>query len=37
MLNHLPRHDPHRAPEVIEVLSDNGSGYTAKDTRIFAR
>jgi len=26
-----------RAPEVIEVLSDNGSAYTAKDTRIFAR
>ena len=27
----------YRAPEVIEVLSDNGSAYTAKDTRIFAR
>ncbi|SNT43328.1 Transposase InsO and inactivated derivatives [Tropicimonas sediminicola] len=27
----------HSAPEVIELLSDNGSAYTAKDTRIFAR
>lgn len=26
-----------RAPEVIEVLTDNGSAYTAKETRIFAR
>lgn len=26
-----------RTPEIIEVLSDNGSPYTAKDTRIFAR
>lgn len=26
-----------RAPHPIEVLSDNGSAYTAKDTRIFAR
>ena len=26
-----------RAPEVIEVLSDNGSAYTARETRIFAR
>lgn len=26
-----------RAPEIIEVLSDNGSAYTAKETRIFAR
>ena len=31
------RFGTHRAPEVIEVLSDNGSAYTAKDTRIFAR
>ena len=27
----------YRAPEVIEVLSDIGSAYTAKETRIFAR
>ena len=26
-----------RAPQPVEVLSDNGSPYTAKDTRIFAR
>ena len=26
-----------RAPEQVEVLSDNGSPYTAKETRIFAR
>jgi len=26
-----------RAPEIIEVLTDNGSAYTAKETRIFAR
>ena len=26
-----------RAPHPVEVLSDNGSAYTAKDTRIFAR
>ena len=26
-----------RAPHPVEVLSDNGSPYTAKDTRIFAR
>ncbi len=26
-----------RAPVVIEVLFDNGSSYTAKETRIFAR
>ncbi len=25
-----------RAPEQIEMLSDNGSAYTAKDTRVFA-
>jgi putative transposase len=31
------RFGAHRAPEVIEVLSDNGSAYTAKETRIFAR
>lgn len=27
----------HRAPEQVEMLSDNGSPYIAKDTRIFAR
>ena len=27
----------HRAPSVIEMLSDNGSPYIAKDTQIFAR
>ncbi len=27
----------YRAPQAIEMLSDNGSSYTAKDTRIFAR
>ena len=27
----------HHAPEVVEVLSDNGSAYTARETRIFAR
>ena len=26
-----------RAPHPVEVLSDNGSAYTAKETRIFAR
>ena len=26
-----------RAPQPVEMLSDNGSSYTAKDTRIFAR
>jgi putative transposase len=26
-----------RAPQLVEMLSDNGSPYTAKDTRIFAR
>ncbi len=26
----------HRAPHPIEMLSDNGSPYTARDTRIFA-
>jgi putative transposase len=31
------RFDTYRAPESIEVLSDNGSAYTAKETRIFAR
>lgn len=31
------RFNAYRAPEVIELLSDNGSPYTAKDTRIFAR
>jgi transposase InsO family protein len=30
------RFGTYRAPEVIEVLSDNGSAYTAKETRIFA-
>ena len=27
----------YRAPQPVEMLSDNGSPYTAKDTRIFAR
>ena len=27
----------HQAPEHVEVLSDNGSAYTARDTRIFAQ
>lgn len=27
----------HRAPHQVEMLSDNGSPYIAKDTRIFAR
>jgi transposase InsO family protein len=27
----------HRAPHPVEMLSDNGSCYTAKETRIFAR
>lgn len=27
----------HRAPEQVEMLSDNGSPYIAKETRIFAR
>ena len=31
------RFGTHRAPEQVEVLSDNGSAYTAKDTRIFTR
>lgn len=31
------RFGTHRAPEKVEVLSDNGSAYTAKDTRIFAQ
>jgi transposase InsO family protein len=31
------RFGTYRAPEQVEVLSDNGSPYTAKDTRIFAR
>lgn len=31
------RFGTYRAPEVIEVLSDNGSAYTARETRIFAR
>ena len=26
-----------RAPHPVEILTDNGSAYTAKDTRIFAR
>ena len=26
-----------RAPQPVEMLTDNGSAYTAKDTRIFAR
>lgn len=31
------RFGAHRAPSVIEMLSDNGSPYVAKETRIFAR
>lgn len=31
------RFGAHRAPQPVEVLSDNGSPCTAKDTRIFAR
>jgi transposase InsO family protein len=31
------RFGANRAPQLIEMLSDNGSPYTAKDTRIFAR
>ena len=31
------RFGSYRAPAVIEMLSDNGSPYIAKDTRIFAR
>ena len=31
------RFGAYRAPSVIEMLSDNGSPYIAKDTRIFAR
>jgi len=31
------RFGTHRAPQSIEMLSDNGSAYTARETRIFAR
>ena len=31
------RFGTYRAPSVIEMLSDNGSPYIAKDTQIFAR
>lgn len=31
------RFGAHRASSVIEMLSDNGSPYIAKDTQIFAR
>lgn len=31
------RFDATRAPHVIELLSDNGSAYTARDTRLFAQ
>ena len=31
------RFGTHRAPQPVEMLTDNGSAYTAKDTRIFAR
>ena len=31
------RFGTHRAPEQIEVLTDSGSAYTAKETRIFAQ
>jgi len=30
------RFDGHRAPHPVEMLSDNGSPYTVRDTRIFA-
>jgi transposase InsO family protein len=30
------RFGAHRAPHPVEMLSDNGSPYTARDTRIFA-
>lgn len=30
------RFSAHRAPHQVEMLSDNGSSYTARDTRIFA-
>ena len=30
-------HGQHPEPAVIEMLSDNGSPYSAKDTQIFAR
>lgn len=31
------RFGTHRAPKQVEVLTDNGSAYTAKETRIFAQ
>ena len=31
------RFGTHRAPQSIEMLTDNGSAYTARETRIFAR
>jgi putative transposase len=31
------RFGSYRAPQPVEILTDNGSVYTAKDTRIFAR
>ncbi len=31
------RFGTYRAPSIIEMLTDNGSPYTAKDTQIFAR
>ena len=31
------RFGTHRASQPVEVLSDNGSAYTARETRIFAR
>jgi putative transposase len=31
------RFKAHRVPQPVEMLSDNGSPYTAKDTRVFAR
>lgn len=31
------RFGTYRVPEVIEVLSNNGSAYIAKETRVFAR
>jgi len=31
------RYGGYRAPEAVEMLSDNGASYTARETRIFAR
>lgn len=31
------RYDPHRVPEKVEALSNNGRAYSAEDTRFFAQ